>query len=192
MLCLRSRESESESRASTFLPSHRRLSTVAGHCLFSRWFFFPFLFHRCYSDPIAEAASLSLSTSMNSITIPSWTYHVFLSFRGEDTREGFTDHLHAALKQKGIITFKDDKLERGEVISHQLLQAIDKSLISLVILSETYASSSWCLDELQWILESKKSVGREVIPIFYKIDPSVVRHQRGTFGCAFQKQSEIC
>ncbi|XP_054818304.1 TMV resistance protein N-like isoform X2 [Prosopis cineraria] len=127
---------------------------------------------------------------MNFMTIPPWKYHVFLSFRGEDTRKGFTDHLHAALKQKGIITFKDDKLERGEVISHQLFQAIDESLISLVILSETYASSSWCLDELLRILESKKSLGREVIPVFYKIDPSDVRRQRGTFACAFQKHSQ--
>ncbi|KAI9072303.1 hypothetical protein K1719_045732 [Acacia pycnantha] len=89
------------------------------------------------------------------MTIAPWKYHVFLSFRGEDTRKGFTDHLHAALEQRGIITFLDDKLNRGEVISDQLLLAIDESLISLVILSESYASSSWCLDELQRILESK-------------------------------------
>ncbi|XP_054817721.1 TMV resistance protein N-like [Prosopis cineraria] len=40
------------------------------------------------------------------------------------------------------------------------------------------------------ILESKKSLGREVIPIFYKTDPSDVHHQRGTFACAFQKHSQ--
>ncbi|KAI9095350.1 hypothetical protein K1719_026384 [Acacia pycnantha] len=124
------------------------------------------------------------------MTIAPWKYHVFLSFRGEDTRKGFTDHLHAALEQRGIITFLDDKLNRGEVISDQLLLAIDESLISLVILSESYASSSWCLDELQRILESKKSLGREVIPIFYKVDPSDVRHQRGTFACALQKHGD--
>ncbi|XP_028800308.1 TMV resistance protein N-like [Neltuma alba] len=109
---------------------------------------------------------------------------------GEDTRKGFTDHLHAALKQKGIITFLDDGLNRGEVISDQLLQAIDESLISLVVLSQSYASSSWCLDELERILQSKKTLGREVIPIFYDIHPSDVRHQRGTFGCALQNHGE--
>ncbi|KAI9116638.1 hypothetical protein K1719_012296 [Acacia pycnantha] len=127
---------------------------------------------------------------MNNSTIAPWKYHVFLSFRGEDTRKGFTDHLHAALERRGIITFLDDKLNRGEVISNQLLQAIDESLVSLVILSESYASSSWCLDELQRILESKKTLGREVIPIFYKIDPSDVRHQRGSFARALQKHGE--
>ena len=42
-------------------------------------------------------------------------YDVFLNFRGEDTRSGFTSHLHAALEQKGIITYIDDKLVRGDV-----------------------------------------------------------------------------
>ncbi|XP_054817722.1 disease resistance protein RPV1-like [Prosopis cineraria] len=134
----------------------------------------------------AETASMSSSSA-----ISPWKYHVFLSFRGADTRTGFTDHLHAALKQRSIETFiDDDELERGEIISDQLLQAIDKSLISLMILSEKYASSRWCLDELQRILESKKCLGREVIPVFYKIDPSHVRYQGGAFAHAFQKHVE--
>jgi hypothetical protein len=33
---------------------------------------------------------------------------VFLSFRGEDTRKNFTDHLYTALVQAGIHTFRDD------------------------------------------------------------------------------------
>jgi hypothetical protein len=58
-----------------------------------------------------------------------WKYHVFLSFRGEDTRLGFADHLYAALVRKSIITFRDDEeLARGEVISQKLLHAIEESL----------------------------------------------------------------
>ncbi|XP_054817719.1 disease resistance protein Roq1-like [Prosopis cineraria] len=103
----------------------------------------------------------------------------------------YSHRLHRPLKQRSIETFiDDDELERGEIISDQLLQAIDKSLISLVILSEKYASSHWCLDELQRILESKKCLGREVIPVFYKLDPSHVRYQGGAFAHAFQKHVE--
>ena len=52
---------------------------------------------------------------------------VFLNFRGEDTRDNFTDHLYHALKDKGFITFKDDKeLELGNPISTKLLDAIEK------------------------------------------------------------------
>ncbi|XP_054817731.1 disease resistance protein RUN1-like [Prosopis cineraria] len=138
-------------------------------------------------DANVEAAYCSSSMSSR---IPPWKYHVFLSFRGEDTRKGFTAHLYAALQHKSIITFIDNELRRGDVISFQLLQAIEDSLISIVILSQNYASSSWCLDELQKVLESRESLGREVFPVFYNVDPSDVRHQRGAFAYAFQKHNE--
>ena len=58
-----------------------------------------------------------------------WKYHVFLSFRGEDTRKSFTDHLFTTLKQKGVFTFRDDKkLEKGKPISPELSKAIEGSL----------------------------------------------------------------
>ena len=43
-------------------------------------------------------------------SIRSWDYEVFLSFKGEDTRYNFTDHLYAALYQKGIRTFRLDEI----------------------------------------------------------------------------------
>lgn len=46
-------------------------------------------------------------------------------------------------------TFKDDaELERGEEISPRLLGAIESSRSSVVVFSENYANSTWCLDEL--------------------------------------------
>uniref|UniRef100_A0A7N2MGR0 TIR domain-containing protein n=1 Tax=Quercus lobata TaxID=97700 RepID=A0A7N2MGR0_QUELO len=115
-----------------------------------------------------------------------WKYHVFLSFRGEDTRKSFTDHLYAALKQKGIFTFKDDeKLERGKLISHELLKAIEESMFAIVILSKNYASSTWCLDELVKIVECKEKMGLIILPIFYDVNPSDVRKQTKIFAQAF-------
>jgi len=122
---------------------------------------------------------------------PPWKFHIFLSFRGEDTRNGFTDHLYAAFRGRGFAVFRDDEeLERGEVIAHALLKAIDESLCSVVVLSPRYASSRWCLDELLRILESRARFGRYVLPIFYDVDPSDVRHQRGSFSEAFAKHAE--
>ena len=115
-----------------------------------------------------------------------WKYHVFLSFRGEDTRKSFTDHLYAALKQKGIFTFRDDEeLERGRPISLELLKAIEESLFAIIIFSKYYASSTWCLDELVKIMECKKKMGLIVLPIFYDVDPSKVRKQTETYAQAF-------
>ncbi|KAG6599271.1 Disease resistance protein RPV1, partial [Cucurbita argyrosperma subsp. sororia] len=117
----------------------------------------------------------------------STSYHVFLSFRGEDTRTNFTSHLVMALQQKCVNVFIDDKLERGEQISESLFRSIEGALISIVILSENYASSSWCLDELVKIIECKKSKDQKVLPIFYYVDPSTIRKQTETFGEALAK-----
>ncbi|XP_052195826.1 TMV resistance protein N-like isoform X2 [Diospyros lotus] len=115
-------------------------------------------------------------------------YDVFLSFRGEDTRNGFVDHLYSALHQKVIFTFKDDlKLERGESISPALLKAIEESKFAVVVFSKNYASSKWCLEELVKILECQKTRGLTILPVFYKVDPSDLRKQRGSVGEAFAK-----
>ncbi|TQD70361.1 hypothetical protein C1H46_044103 [Malus baccata] len=121
---------------------------------------------------------------------PSWTYDVFLSFRGEDTRTNFTDHLYHTLDRHGINTFIDHReLRSGEEISPSLLKAIRESRISVIIFSEKYASSRWCLDELVHILECRKSKGQMTRPIFYKVDPSDVRHQKNSYGAAFADHS---
>ncbi|CAN6544885.1 unnamed protein product [Malus baccata var. baccata] len=112
-------------------------------------------------------------------------YDVFISFRGEDTRLGITSHLHAALLQKKIKTYIDDKLQSGEEIGPALLEAIEKSTISVIIFSQNYASSTWCLDELEHILKCNNREGRMVIPVFYDIDPSDVRKQQRSYEDAF-------
>nr|XP_023920198.1 TMV resistance protein N-like isoform X3 [Quercus suber]XP_023920199.1 TMV resistance protein N-like isoform X3 [Quercus suber] len=134
-----------------------------------------------------KASSLSSFSS----TAPQWKYDVFLSFRGEDTRNSFTDHLYVALKQKGIVIFRDkEKLERGKSISPELLKAIEESRFVIVILSRNYASSTWCLDELVKIMECMKEMKTTVFPIFYDVDPTNVRKQTGTFAEAFSKHEE--
>ncbi|KAG6592343.1 Disease resistance protein RUN1, partial [Cucurbita argyrosperma subsp. sororia] len=117
-----------------------------------------------------------------------WKFNVFLSFRGEDTRFGFTDRLYNALIHKGISTFRDeDEIEEGKDISSDLFAAIEASRIALVVVSENYASSRWCLEELGKIFECHDRLGMLVLPIFYKVDPSHVRNQTGTFAEAFAK-----
>ncbi|XP_062018134.1 disease resistance protein RPV1-like isoform X2 [Rosa rugosa] len=125
----------------------------------------------------------SSSSSSSSSTNHSWTYDVFLSFRGEDTRSNFVGHLHSNLVRRGIKTFLDDDgLGRGEEISPALLKAIEESKISVVVLSKNYASSKWCLEELVKILQCRESKQQMVYPVFYKVDPSDVRHRNGSFG----------
>ena len=121
----------------------------------------------------------SLSSPSSSST-HQWKYDVFLSFRGEDTRNNFTDHLYVALQRKDILTFRDEKLEKGKSIS-DLFKTIEKSQIAIIILSKNYASSTWCLDELAKIVKCREEMGLIVLPIFYDVDPTDVRKQTGTF-----------
>jgi len=87
-------------------------------------------------------------------------HEVFLSSRWEDTRASFT--------------------------STSLLQAIKESEIAVIVLSIHYANSQWCLDELVNIMDCRSTTGKIVLPVFYDVDPSEVRHQKGKFGKAFE------
>nr|VDD11658.1 unnamed protein product [Brassica oleracea] len=109
-------------------------------------------------------------------------YDVFLTFRGEDTRHSIVSHLYAALTRRGLFTFKDDKkLEIGDRISEELRRAIQGSDFVVVVLSEKYATSRWCLMELQLIMELQREGRLSVFPVFYKVEPSSVRHQLRSF-----------
>ena len=133
------------------------------------------------------ASPLTLSSSSSR----RWKYDVFLSFRGMDTRNSFTDHLYVAMQRSGIFTFRDnERLERGKSISPELLKAIEESRFAIVILSRNYASSTWCLDELVKIIQCMKEMEMTVLPIFYEVDPSDVRKQIGTFAQAFAEHKE--
>ncbi|XP_031267535.1 disease resistance-like protein DSC1 isoform X2 [Pistacia vera] len=132
----------------------------------------------------------SSSSSSSSSTTPKLKYEVFLSFRDEETQKNFRSHLYDAFSRENINTFIDDKLNRGEEISPALLTAIEQSKISVIILSKGYGSSSWCLKELEKIVECKKKYSQILIPIFYHVDPSDVRKQTGDFGKAFSQLEE--
>ncbi|KAI5412233.1 hypothetical protein KIW84_057049 [Lathyrus oleraceus] len=113
-------------------------------------------------------------------------HDVFISFRGPDTRNNFVDHLYDHLTRKGISVFKDDKrLEKGESLSPQLVQAIKNSRISIVVFSERYVESKWCLEEMATIAECSKEFNQKVFPVFYAVDPSHVRNQNGVYRKAF-------
>ncbi|XP_044488865.1 disease resistance protein RPV1-like [Mangifera indica] len=136
------------------------------------------------------ASSSSASSSSSSSTTPKAKYKVFISFRGEDTRSSFTSHLYEELCKENIATFIDDKLIKGDRIPSSLSYAIKQSKIAVVIFSEQYASSRWCLQELERILECNEKYGQILIPVFYRIDPTDVRNQTGSFGEGFSELEE--
>ncbi|PRQ57446.1 putative winged helix-turn-helix DNA-binding domain, toll-like receptor [Rosa chinensis] len=134
----------------------------------------------------ASSSSSAQQASSSSIPPTQFTYQVFLSFRGRNTRKTFTDHLYTALTTAGICTFRDDdELPAGEAIKPELERAIQHSRCSVIVFSKDYASSGWCLDELVTILRCKKTSGQFVLPIYYDVSPSQVRKRTGSLAKAF-------
>lgn len=66
--------------------------------------------------------------------------------------------------------------------------AIDDLAAFIVIISQDYASSRWCLDELTKICQ----IRRLVLPVFYRVDLSHVRHQKGPFEADFASHELSC
>ncbi|KAF8038875.1 hypothetical protein BT93_B1430 [Corymbia citriodora subsp. variegata] len=142
-----------------------------------------------------KGASTSSLISPVAITQGDNQYDVFLSFRGSDTRKNFTDHLYHRLVNAGTMpcfVFKDDSsIPIGEEFGSQILGAISRSKISIPIISKNYATSKWCLRELIHMMDCKNSMSHTVLPIFYKVKPSYVRHLKGNFGNAFRSQKHF-
>ncbi|KAL2334342.1 hypothetical protein Fmac_015555 [Flemingia macrophylla] len=121
----------------------------------------------------------------------SGTYQVFLIFSGSNTRFGFTGYLYKALTDRGIHTFIDDEqLQRGDQIKPALMKAIQESMIAIPVLSTNYTCSPFCLYELTLLLHRSNSKAMLVLPIFYEVDPSDVRHWKGSYGDALAKHEE--
>ncbi|KAF8017188.1 hypothetical protein BT93_H2395 [Corymbia citriodora subsp. variegata] len=142
----------------------------------------------CENDGIAGSASISHTAieGQGMINSSRYEYEVFLSFKGKDTRTGFTSFLYTSMIDKGIRVYKDDKeLPKGENFGPELLQAINQSKISIPIFSKGYASSKWCLKELVQMVQCQKTRGQKIMPIFYDVAPSEVRYQIGGYGDAF-------
>ncbi|CAL1414171.1 unnamed protein product [Linum trigynum] len=136
-------------------------------------------------------ASIGVDSDTWQLPLPSGEYEVFLNFRGPDTRYQITDILYRFLVRLRIRTFLDDEdLREGEGIWPSLVEAIEQSKIYVPIFSEDYANSKWCLRELAAIVERQKhEEGCIILPIFYMVNPSDVRHQTGPFKKAFRKRA---
>ena len=127
---------------------------------------------------MAPQSSKSASSS-SSISISKYDYDVFLSFCREDVGRSFADHLYAALVKKGLRPFRE------ATSASESLKAIEKSKAFIVIFSRNYDDFNYLLPELVEIIRHREAAGKLVIPVFYRVDPSDVRKQRGSYGEAF-------
>ncbi|KAG0605223.1 hypothetical protein M758_9G041100 [Ceratodon purpureus] len=113
-------------------------------------------------------------------------YDVFLCHRGPDTKIAFVSFLYDRLKAAGLRPFLDCKsIGKGQHSQAWIDSAVKTTPIALVIFSENFADSEWCLNELNVMLDTP---GVEVLPVFYKVQlEEVFCPEEGRLSAAFDK-----
>lgn len=141
--------------------------------------------------PMASMSTHGTFSSSSTSSTPHWSYDVFLSFYGFDTRKTFADQIYTAMKDRGISVYRDsEELKQGTFIGPKLMKAIEESRYAITILSRNYAFSSWSLDELVEIVKCMKETQLTILPIFYHVKPSHVRNKTKTYKKAFSKHEK--
>ncbi|XP_022641631.1 disease resistance protein RLM3-like [Vigna radiata var. radiata] len=111
-------------------------------------------------------------------------YDVLINFNGEDIRRKFVSHLDSVLSSVGLTTFL---YHQNAVESTHVQQSIlDLCRVVIVVFTKTYSESAWCLHQLQQIIQWHQTYCRHVLPVYYEIQPSDVRLQKGDFGKALK------
>ncbi|CAN1841540.1 Disease resistance-like protein DSC1 [Linum perenne] len=62
--------------------------------------------------------------------------------------------------------------------------------MAVVVFSENYADSGWCLDELVQIMRCRKKYKQVVYPVFFRVDPSDVAEQKRSYAAAMSKHGK--
>jgi len=115
-------------------------------------------------------------------------YDVLINFTGEDIRIKFVSHLDSALTSVGLTTL----LHHDNVVKSMHIQQpiLNRCRVTIVVFTKTYSESVWCLHQLQQIIEWHQTYCRHVLPVYYEIQPSDVRLQKGDFGKAFKATAQ--
>ncbi|KAG0562346.1 hypothetical protein KC19_9G139200 [Ceratodon purpureus] len=114
-------------------------------------------------------------------------YDVFLCHRGPDTKIAFVSYLYDRLEAAGMRPFLDCKsIGKGQDSQTCIDHVVKTTPIALVIFSENFADSKWCLNELEVMLDTDPGV--KVLPVFYKVQPDDVGcPEKGRLSAAFDK-----
>ncbi|KAM6566610.1 hypothetical protein CsatA_025738 [Cannabis sativa] len=121
---------------------------------------------------------------------PGPEFDVYFSFSTQDPQKHITEFTNKSLVIDGIRTFRDENqvLQRGLQLEQQRKEAIQTSRIAILLLSQEYLSSEFCLEELVLILRCRERWGMIVVPIFYDLNPSDLRKARGPVATALSRQ----
>jgi len=115
-------------------------------------------------------------------------YDVLINFNGEDIQRKFVSHLDSALSAVGFTTFLHH--QNAVIPTHIQQPILNICRVAIVVFTKTYSESAWCLHQLQKIIKWHQTYCRYVLPVYYEIEPSDVRLQKGDFGKAFKATAQ--
>jgi len=115
-------------------------------------------------------------------------YDVLINFTGEDIRRKFVSHLDYALSTVGLTTFLHEENAVNDMHIQQPI--LNLCRVAIVVFTKTYSQSAWCLHQLQQIIKWQETYSRHVFPVYYEIQPSDVRLQKGDFGETFKETAQ--
>ncbi|CAN7071381.1 unnamed protein product [Brassica oleracea var. botrytis] len=104
-------------------------------------------------------------------------------------RKNFVSHLKEELKRSKINFFIDEDETRGRRIT-TLFETIRESGVALILLSNKYSDSHWCLDELVEIKKQMETGYLDAFPVFYEVKSDSVKRQTGSFGNTLLKTED--
>ncbi|MCI29198.1 TMV resistance protein N-like, partial [Trifolium medium] len=113
----------------------------------------------------------SSPSSFSSSSDSPVTHDVFINFSRKDDSKIFVSRLNVALAKAGIQPYTNYQLHKGTGLGFEELSLVDAH-ISILVFSQNYPESSSCLNELQQIMNSRRTKGHMVMPVFYDVDPS--------------------
>ncbi|XP_027907175.1 TMV resistance protein N-like [Vigna unguiculata] len=115
-------------------------------------------------------------------------YDVLINFNGEDIRRKFVSHLDSVLSAAGLTTFLHHQNAVNDMDIQQPI--LNLCRVAIVVFTKTYSQSAWCLHQLHQIIKWHETYCRHVLPVYYEIQPSDVRLQKGDFGEAFKATAQ--
>jgi len=124
----------------------------------------------------------SMELPSSSFKLPPM-YDVLINFTGEDIRRKFVSYLDSALSSARLTTILHEETAVNDMHINQPI--LNLCRVTIVVFTKTYSRSAWCLHELQQIIKWHETYCRHVLPVYYEIQPSDVRLQKGDFGKDF-------
>ncbi|GLJ41624.1 hypothetical protein SUGI_0861480, partial [Cryptomeria japonica] len=139
-------------------------------------------------QPQFEEFAASKSTSGGSMMlVKKLHYDVFINHHGRDVKRTLAAAIYKKLTDMGLKVFLDsEELTWGCHFPSVLEEIMKSTWLNIAIFSESYAQSKWCLRELSFMCRR----GSTIVPVFYNVCHSDVRHVKGMYRGAFDRHEE--